>query len=120
MKIKRWLTPSISLLCLWAISMPLAAQDADTDAEESLMLEEVIVTATRVETTLMKTPVAVSAFDQDALTRVYEEIDELERTETEGILYTEYRELFDRFLIPGVLLLLLELLLAATRFRSLP
>jgi iron complex outermembrane receptor protein len=51
------------------MSLPLAAQDADTDGEGNLMLEEVIVTATRVETTLMKTPVAVSAFDQDALTR---------------------------------------------------
>lgn len=45
------------------------AQDVDNEREEGLMLEEVIVTATRVETDLMKTPIAVSAFDQDALTR---------------------------------------------------
>jgi iron complex outermembrane receptor protein len=56
-------------MCVGTISLPLAAQDADTEGEAGLMLEEVIVTATRVETTLMKTPIAVSVFDQDALTR---------------------------------------------------
>jgi len=55
-----------------------------------------------------------------ALTEVYIKIDELEKTETEGRLYTEYKELFQYALFPGMALILLELLLMATRFRSLP
>ena len=38
----------------------------------------------------------------------------------EGRLYTEYRELFSYTLFPGLGLLLLEMILACTRFRSLP
>jgi len=41
------------------------AQD-DTD---KLTIEEIVVTATRIETNLMSTPLAVSAFDQDTLTK---------------------------------------------------
>ena len=61
-----------------------------------------------------------NARDTDALKRVYAEIDRLEKTKTEGRLYTEYRELFTWALYPGLVLILLELLLGATRFRSLP
>jgi iron complex outermembrane receptor protein len=42
---------------------------ASGETEPTRFAEEVIVTATRVETELMKTPVAVSAFDQDLLNR---------------------------------------------------
>ena len=44
---------------------PVQAQTTDDD----LVIEEVIVTAVRRETSLMETPVAVSAFDQETLTR---------------------------------------------------
>jgi Ca-activated chloride channel family protein len=60
------------------------------------------------------------AEDTGALTEVYAEIDRLEKTETEGRLYTEYREFFQYALFPGLALVLLELLLVSTRFRSLP
>ena len=60
------------------------------------------------------------AADADALAEVYGEIDKLERTETEGRLYTEYREVFQALMLPGVVCVLLQVLLAATRFRSLP
>jgi len=55
-----------------------------------------------------------------ALQRVYADIDTLEKSKTEGRVYTEYRELYASVLLPGALLLLLELILRATRFRSLP
>lgn len=59
------------LLCLGgAFSL---AQDDKDEAEEKkkkkpvAVIEEITVTATRVETELMKTPIAISAFDQDTL-----------------------------------------------------
>lgn len=61
-----------------------------------------------------------NAKNTEALKEVYAEIDRLEKTETEGRLYTEYKELFQYSLFPGLILVLLELLLTATRFRSLP
>lgn len=61
-----------------------------------------------------------NARDTETLKRVYGEIDRLEKTESEGRLYTEYRELFTWALYPGLVLILLELLLGGTRFRSLP
>jgi Ca-activated chloride channel family protein len=51
---------------------------------------------------------------------VYAEIDRLEKTATEGRLYTEYRELYAWFLLPGLGLVILQVVLSATRFRSLP
>lgn len=61
-----------------------------------------------------------SARDTDALEQVVASIDELERTPTEGVVYTDYRELFFWALLPGIALLLGEVLLSATRFLSLP
>ena len=61
-----------------------------------------------------------NARDAQALLDVYEEIDRLEKTESEGVVYTDYRELFEWALLPGMALLLIELLLSATRFLTLP
>jgi Ca-activated chloride channel family protein len=61
-----------------------------------------------------------NARDTQALEQVYAEIDQLEKTESEGRLYTEYVELYLWFLVPGLCLLILEVILSATRFRSLP
>jgi Ca-activated chloride channel family protein len=61
-----------------------------------------------------------NARDTQALQAVYAEIDQLEKTKTEGRLYTEYRELYLWFLLPGLGLIVLESVLSATRFRSLP
>ena len=56
----------------------------------------------------------------DALERVYARIDELEKTETEGVLYTRYRELFAGLLVPGLAFLLGVLVLRAGRVSALP
>ncbi len=52
------------------VSVGASAQAAQDDsARSALTLEEVVVTATKRETSLMDTPVAVTAFNQEALTR---------------------------------------------------
>ncbi len=61
-----------------------------------------------------------SAKDTKALESIYAEIDQLEKTESEGHLYTEYRELYQWFMLPGLALVLCQVVLSSTRFRSLP
>jgi Ca-activated chloride channel family protein len=61
-----------------------------------------------------------NAQNTEALAEVYTEIDRLEKTETEGRLYTEYREIFQWLMLPGLGCVLLQIVLTATRFRGLP
>ncbi len=61
-----------------------------------------------------------NAQDTEALQRVYAEIDLLEKTEVEGRLYTEYREVFGFPMVSGVLCVLACIILDATWLRSLP
>lgn len=61
-----------------------------------------------------------AAQDSQSLANVYAQIDQLEKSPSEGRLYSEYRELYQYLLFPGLGLVLLELVLASTRFRSLP
>ncbi len=56
----------------------------------------------------------------DMLKTVYGEIDQLEKTPTMGRRYTRYRELYQYAMLPGIGLILLEILLVCTRLRSLP
>jgi iron complex outermembrane receptor protein len=65
---KKWLASAISLFCMGVIPLPLAAQVEE--GTESLVLEEVIVTATKFSTNLMDTPLAVSAFEQEQLDKL--------------------------------------------------
>ena len=59
-----------------------------------------------------------NAQNTETLRNIYADIDKLEKTTTEGRLYTEYRELFSYALLPGLGLLLLEMVLACTRFQT--
>lgn len=52
--------------------------------------------------------------------KIYEEIDQLEKTEAEVKKFERYRELFDWFVMAGLSLLLLEIILANTVWRKLP
>jgi Ca-activated chloride channel family protein len=61
-----------------------------------------------------------NAGDAESLKNVYAAIDKLERTVSEGRIYTSYRELFEYALLPGLALMLLQVVLVATRFRTLP
>jgi len=60
------------------------------------------------------------ATDTASLKQIYEEINKLEKTAIEEKGYVEYRELFPIFLIPGLILLLLEVFLANTFLRRIP
>ncbi len=60
------------------------------------------------------------AEDEEALEAIYEEIDQLEKTEITMSSYMEYNERFRWFVIPAVALLLIEVVLLGTRFRKLP
>ena len=60
------------------------------------------------------------AEDKQALTSIYDEIDELEKTEISTNTYMEYNERYRWFLLPAVGLLLMEVVLLGTRFRKLP
>lgn len=60
------------------------------------------------------------AEDEKGLKEVYQLIDEMEKTEVETKTYMEYEEQFAWFLIPALILLLLEVLLLGTRLRKIP
>ncbi len=60
------------------------------------------------------------ATDTESLKKIYQDIDRLERTPIEEKGYMEYRELFILFLLPGVILLFIEILLSNTVFRKIP
>lgn len=60
------------------------------------------------------------ATNTEALQNIYKQIDAMEKTEAKIKEYMEYNELFAFFLIPGLCLLLLEVLLANTRLRKIP
>jgi Ca-activated chloride channel homolog len=60
------------------------------------------------------------ATDTDSLEKIYESINKLETTTRKLKKYQQYDELFLYFLVPGLALLLLELVLSQTRFRRLP
>ena len=60
------------------------------------------------------------ASDAETLRRIYDDINKLERSVIEHFGYREYSELFYYFLIPGLVLILLEILLANTVFMKVP
>jgi Ca-activated chloride channel family protein len=60
------------------------------------------------------------ATDTDSLARIYEVINQLEKTKRTVKKYEDYEEWFLYALLPGLALLLLERLLSETRFRHLP
>ncbi|MBC8185530.1 VWA domain-containing protein [candidate division KSB1 bacterium] len=60
------------------------------------------------------------ATDKTSLQKIYQEIGELEKTKIEVKEFTRYSELFVNFLLAALGLLLLEVILANTRFRKIP
>ncbi|MFH1415491.1 MAG: VWA domain-containing protein [Elusimicrobiota bacterium] len=60
------------------------------------------------------------ATDTEKLKQIYDEIDKLEKTKVEIKSYTEYKELFPKFVLAALMLLLFEIILRYTRFRTLP
>jgi Ca-activated chloride channel family protein len=60
------------------------------------------------------------ATDRESLESIYQEIDELEKTEIEVTEFTRYSELFHFPLGFAVVVLVLEVIGVNTRFRKLP
>jgi len=60
------------------------------------------------------------ARDRGRLEAIYKEIDSLEKTEIQVKEYTRYTELFWTFVAIALALLMLEMVLANTRFRKIP
>lgn len=60
------------------------------------------------------------ARDPDSLRQIYEEIDRLEKTETEVDRYVDYRELFPPFVLTGLLLVILGAVLDNTWLLRIP
>jgi Ca-activated chloride channel family protein len=60
------------------------------------------------------------ATDTASLEKIYDQIDQMEKSKVEVKEYTEYEELFPRFVLAGLLLLLAEFLLAQTWFAKIP
>ncbi len=60
------------------------------------------------------------ATDTNKLKQVYDEIDKFEKTKIEVKSYTEYKELFAKIVLIALVLLLFEVILRYTKFRTLP
>lgn len=60
------------------------------------------------------------AKDEKSLREIYEIIGKLEKTKIETREYANYNELVGYFLLPGIIILLLEVMLSNTLFRKIP
>jgi len=60
------------------------------------------------------------ATDTETLRKIYEDINRLEKSNIEHFGYREYDELFPYFLLPGIAILLLEILISNTIFLKVP
>ncbi|MFQ6039488.1 MAG: VWA domain-containing protein [Candidatus Poribacteria bacterium] len=60
------------------------------------------------------------ATDEKKLSEIYQEINQLETTKLKVKRYLRHNELTAHFLLPAAILLLLEIILANTRFRKIP
>lgn len=60
------------------------------------------------------------AQDERALQEIYDRINKMEKVKIEEEKYMEYRELFPFFLVPALLLLLVDVVAGQTAFRRLP
>ncbi len=57
------------------------------------------------------------AIDTESLAGIYGRIDQLERTEIDELIYTDYQDLYPRYLLPGILLLVLAFLMDRSLLR---
>jgi Ca-activated chloride channel family protein len=60
------------------------------------------------------------AKDEEALSRIYKQISQMEQTQIKVKEYLQYNELFSNYAFVGLLLLLVEVVLANTRYRKIP
>lgn len=58
------------------------------------------------------------ATDTERLKEIYAQINKLEKTKIEEVIYTDYEDLYPRFLLPGILLLVLSIVSERFVFRK--
>jgi len=58
------------------------------------------------------------ATDTKKLKNIYDQIDKLEKTKIDEVIYTDYKDLYARFLLPGILLLVLSVVSDRFVFRN--
>ncbi len=58
------------------------------------------------------------ATDTESLKEIYNQINQLEKSEIEEIIYTDYQDLYPRFLLPGIFVLILALVSEQFVFRQ--
>lgn len=58
------------------------------------------------------------ATDTQQLQEIYDRIDELERTEVDELIYTDYKDLYPYFLLPAIVLLMLSIVSDRVLFRT--
>lgn len=58
------------------------------------------------------------ATDTESLQEIYNQINQLEKTKVEEIIYTDFKDLYPRFLLPGILLFVLALVSNRFVFRN--
>ncbi len=89
-------------------SLPMQAVDTDLDEETLRMIAD--TTGGQY----------FNAQNSESLKQIYATIDKLEKSASEGRRYTQYGELYESWLWPGLALLLAQVVLVSTRFRTLP
>ena len=93
----------------------IGASDAGAEAQENPLDEE-----TLREIAAITNARYYRATDTDELRGIYDEISALEKSDVEILNFVRYREIPAWFLLPALVLLLLELVLSNTVFRRLP
>jgi Ca-activated chloride channel family protein len=101
------------------IDDPIFGRTYARNRDGSLVLTEIDETALK-EMARITDGVYFRATDGQALADIFRRIDAMERTEIKTLEYTRYRELFPFVLLPAMILVLSETVLAYTRFRKLP
>lgn len=87
-----------------------AYQQIEADLDEDTLIKIASITGAKF----------FRATDTESLREIYGEIDKLEKTPMQEKGYLQYNELFPLFLIPGLLLLFLEIVLTNTVLRKVP
>jgi Ca-activated chloride channel family protein len=57
------------------------------------------------------------ATDTESLAAIYDRIDALERTEIDELIYTDFKDLYPRYMLPGIVLLILSFVIDRSLLR---
>ncbi len=96
------------------------------EIDDPMFGKRIVAVPTKIDEPMMRQIAALTggkyyrAQDADALKDIYTTIDKLEKTEIKTTSYMRYREIFSTLVWIALALLVLEVLLAHTRFRKLP